>query len=90
MYHWGKLILFWDSDQLTICKLREYARAISEKVGQNVPLQGIIRFIDRTFHECAHLTHNQQADYNGWKHSHGTKYQGVMASHSEIQCGLKA
>ena len=52
---------------------------ISEKVGQNVSLQGIVGFIDGTFHECAHLMHNQQADYNGWKYSHGTKYQGVMA-----------
>ena len=41
-------------------------------------LQGIIGFIDGTICECARLTHNQQADYNGWKHSHGTKYQGVM------------
>ena len=79
MYHRGKSILFWDSDQLTIQKLRVYARAISEKVGRNVPLQGIIGFIDGTFRECARPTHNQQADYNGWKHSHGTKYQGVMA-----------
>ena len=61
-----------------IQKLHEYARAISEKVGQNVPLQGIIGFIDGTFCECTHPTHNQQVDYNGWKHSHGTKYQGVM------------
>ena len=44
-----------------------------------MPLQGIIGFIDGTFRECAHLTHNQQVDYNGWKHSHGMKYQGVMA-----------
>ena len=44
-----------------------------------MPLQGIIGFIDGTFQECTHPTHNQQADYNGWKHSHGTKYQGVMA-----------
>ena len=79
VHHQGKLILFWDSDRLTIHKLHEYARAISEKVGQNVPLQGIIGFIDGTFCECTHLTHNQQADYNGWKLSHGTKYQGVMA-----------
>ena len=41
-------------------------------------LQGIIGFIDGTFHQCARLMHNQQADYNGWKHSHGTKYQEVM------------
>ena len=52
---------------------------ISEKVGQNVSLQGIVGFIDGTFHECAHPMHNQQVDYNRWKHSHGTKYQGVMA-----------
>ena len=52
---------------------------ISEKVGCNVQLQGIIGFIDGTFQECAHPMHNQQADYNSWKHSHGMKYQGVMA-----------
>ena len=42
-------------------------------------LQGIVGFIDGTFHKCACPMHSQQADYNGWKHSHGMKYQGVMA-----------
>ena len=39
----------------------------------------IIGYIDRTFVDIDCPLENKEADYNGWKHSHGLKFQGVMA-----------
>ena len=47
-------------------------------MGWNIAIEGIITFIDGAFHVRTYLTHNQEVGYNGWKHLHGMKYQGVM------------
>ena len=74
----GKSILYWDQQRLTIPKIQDYVQAASEKVGAG-GLANIFGYIDGTFIDTARPLENQEADYNGWKHSHGLKFQGVMA-----------
>ena len=74
----GKSILYWGHQCLTIPKIQDYIQAASEKVGAG-GLANIFHYIDRTFIDTAHPLENQEANYNGWKHSHGIKFQGVMA-----------
>ena len=56
-----------------IPKIQDYVQAALEKVGAG-GLVNIFGYIDGTFIDTACLLGNQEADYNGWKHSHGIKF----------------
>ena len=71
----GKSILYWDHQHLTIPKIQDYIQAASDKVRAG-GLANLFGYMDGTFIDTAHPLENQEADYNGWKHSHGIQFQG--------------
>lgn len=66
--------LEWDSERLTLDKLRDYAGTIERACG----VQGIWGFIDGTHRGIARPTIDQQDYYSGAKKEHGLRYQGIV------------
>jgi len=78
LYAKYKDFLLWDEERLTRMKLWDLANAMHS---EGNPIGNVFGFVDGTMrHVCRPMEGAnvpQEALYNGWKHNHFIKYQGI-------------
>ena len=79
IYHYCKKILYWDEEWLHTEQLWHYAHVIMCRNEHHHRVNNVFMFIDGTIRRIAHLFKFQHQLYNGWKHCHCIKFQGLMA-----------
>ena len=79
IYHHCKKILYWDEERLHTEQLWCYAHAIMHHNEHRHHVNNIFPFIDGTIRKIARPFKFQCQLYNGWKHCHCIKFQGLMA-----------
>ena len=79
IYHCCKKILYWDKEQLHTEQLWCYARVITCCNEHYHHVNNVFVFINGMIWRIVHPFKFQHQFYNGWKHCHCIKFQGLMA-----------
>ena len=74
-----KKILYWDEEWLHTEQLWCYAHAITHRNEHHHHVNNVFAFINGTIQKIACPFKFQRQLYNGWKHCHCIKFQGLMA-----------